>query len=232
MTAESGVAVTGDIAPTIRTVPFPRRLAVAGLVLGAAGNTAEAIIGQLIGDRPDTVAERMQMAAEKTAVIGTMMTIGTVAVPFMAIGFLAAAHLLRRRARRTATVAAVLLLAGMWGFVGVHVLELLNLAALNAPDPVAIGTFLDSLESDPWLLALFGVPFMAGAVLGMLTLTIGMLVTGAVPRWIPTTWLAFMVLDFSIGAVGPVNPHWLYLVGAVGLAVHIARRGNRAWANA
>jgi hypothetical protein len=53
-----------------------------------------------------------------------------------------------------------------------------------------------------------------------------------VPRWIPATWVAFIVLDFSIGAVGPVDPHWLYFLGAVGLAVHLARDGGRAWANA
>jgi hypothetical protein len=67
----------------------------------------------------------------------------------------------------------------------------------------------------------------------MLTLTIGLLVKGCgVPRWIPGAWLVFIVLDFSVGGVGPVDPHWLYLAGAVGLAVHLARDGGRAWANA
>ena len=81
----------------------------------------------------------------------------------------------------------------------------------------------------PLLGAVFGMPFMVGAVLGMLTLTLGLLVKSAgVPRWIPALWLAFIVLDFSIGAVGPVDPHWLYLVGAVGLAHHITRDRGRA----
>ena len=67
----------------------------------------------------------------------------------------------------------------------------------------------------------------------MLTLSIGLLVKGAgVPRWIPASWLAFILLDFSIGAVGPVDPHWLYLLGAVGFAVHLGRDGGRAWQNA
>ena len=35
-----------------------------------------------------------------------------------------------------------------------------------------------------------------------------------------------------IGSVGPVDPHWLYLLGAVGLAVHLGRDGGRAWQNA
>ena len=81
--------------------------------------------------------------------------------------------------------------------------------------------------------AVFGFPFMIGCVFGMLTLTIGLLVKGAgVPRWIPAAWLVFILLDFSIGAVGPIDPHWLYFAGALGLAHHVLRDGGRAWRNA
>ena len=51
-------------------------------------------------------------------------------------------------------------------------------------------------------------------------------------KTLPAAWLAFIVLDFSIGAVGPVDPHWLYFAGAVGLAHHVLRDGGRAWRNA
>ena len=58
------------------------------------------------------------------------------------------------------------------------------------------------------------------------------LVRGGVPRWIPGLWMLFIVWDFTIGAVGPVDPHWLYLAGAVGLAAHLVRRGTAARAGA
>jgi hypothetical protein len=31
-----------------------------------------------------------------------------------------------------------------------------------------------------------------------------------------------------VGAVGPVDPHWLWLAGALGLAAHVARSGSVA----
>jgi hypothetical protein len=214
-----------------RPVPFGAGLAAAGLVLGAAGNTAQAALGQLV-DRPDQVADQIALANQRPVVVTAMCVVGLVAVPFMAIGFLAAARFLRGRARRTGTVAAVLLVLGMWGFLAVQTAELIQLTAMLDPAGTAAATYLHGLDSQPLLAVLFGLPFMAGCVLGMLLLGIGLLVTGAVPRWIPATWVAFIVLDFGVGAVGPVDPHWLYLAGAVGLAVHLLRDRGRAWANA
>lgn len=223
---------TADEAPRTRIVPFGATLAAAALVLGAAGNTAQAALGQIL-DRPDEVADQIVLANERTELVTAMALSGTIAVPFMAVGFLAAAHLLRRSAPRTASVAATFLMLGMWGFMAVQTSELIQLTAMLSPDGAAAATYLHGIDSDVLLAVLFGAPFMIGAVVGMLVLTIGLLVRGAgVPRWIPATWLAFILLDFTIGAVGPVDPHWLYLIGAVGLAHHIARDGARAWRDA
>lgn len=215
----------------VRPAPFGPGLAVAGLVIGAGGNTAQAALGQLI-DRPDTVAEQITLANQQPVLVTVMCVVGTVAVPFMAVGFLAAARFLRGAARRTGTVAAVLLLLGMWGFMAVQTAELIQLTAMLDPDGAAAATYLDGMDSNPLLGILFGAPFLVGCALGMLVLGIGLLVKGTLPRWIPASWVAFIVLDFGVGAVGPVDPHWLYLIGAVGLAVHLARDGGRAWRNA
>jgi hypothetical protein len=121
----------------------------------------------------------------------------------------------------------------MFGFMAVQTAELIQLTAVLDPDGVAAATYLHDMDGKPVLAVLFGFPFMLGCVLGMLTLTIGMLVKGAgVPRWIPASWLLFIVLDFSIGSVGPVDPHWLYFAGAVGLAHHVTRDRARAWRDA
>jgi hypothetical protein len=202
-----------------------RRLAAVGLVVGATLNTAEAVLGQFLPAKPEGLAEQLSLVAENAALYGTRAVLGTLAVPFMVIAFLGAARLLAGRARRTGAAAGTLLAAGMWGFVGVHVLGLLQLPASRGDIPAAAAV-LDGIQSSPVLGALFFLPFLAGTVLGLLLLTGGLLRTGAVPRWIPATWLAFLLLDFSIGAVGPVDPHWLFLAGSVGLAAHLIRRAD------
>jgi hypothetical protein len=216
-----------------RTVPFGAKLAAAGLVLGAGGNTLQPLLGKLAGGRPDEVAEQIQFATQHEALATALCLSGTLAVPFMAIGFVAAAHLLARRAHKTGIVAGTLLVLGMFGFMAVQTAELIQLTAMLDPDGAAAATYLDGMDSNPLLAGLFGAPFTLGCVFGMLTLTIGLLVKGCgVARWIPASWLLFILLDFSIGGVGPVDPHWLYFAGALGLAHHITRDGARAWKNA
>jgi hypothetical protein len=236
-TTPAGAAPAGAIAPAMPTTrfrPFGATFAATTLVLGAAGNTAQAVMTQLLGGRPETIDDMVTLAGQSPTLVTAMSVTGTVALPFMALGFAAAAHLLARRARRTGRVAGTLLVLGMWGFLGLQLTGLVQIRALvDGEAGLAAATWMQSLQQDPLLGVLFALPFMAGTVLGMLVLTIGLLVRGAgVPRWIPGTWLVFIVLDFTIGAVGPVDPHWLYLLGALGLAHHVLKDGARAWTNA
>lgn len=222
------------VGPPIRSRPFGAALAATALVLGAAGNTAQAVMTQVLGGRPGTIDEMTALVAESPTLVTAMSVSGTVALPFMALGFVAAAHLLARRARRTGRIAGTLLVLGMWGFLGLQLTGLVQIRALvDGETGLAAATWMQGLQQDPLLGVLFALPFMAGTVLGMLGLTIGLLAKGAgVPRWIPGAWLVFIVLDFTVGAVGPVDPHWLYLLGAVGLAHHVLEDGARAWKNA
>lgn len=223
---------TPDSRTRRRPAPFGRGLAIAGLVVGAGGNTAQAALGQLL-DRPDEVSDQITLANQHPTLVTIMCVVGTVAVPFMAIGFLAAARFLRGAMRRTGTVSAVLLMLGMWGFMAVQTAELIQLTAMLDPEGAPAATYLADMDSSALLGVLFGAPFMIGCFFGVLMLSIALLVKGAgVPRWIPASWLVFILLDFSIGSVGPVDPHWLYLLGAVGFAVHLGRDGGRAWQNA
>ncbi|WP_448614436.1 hypothetical protein [Modestobacter sp. URMC 112] len=221
-------ARTTHSATTTPTAPpaLPgRRLAAVGLVVGATLNTAEAVLAQFLPAKPDQVADQLRLVAENAPLYGTRAVLGTLAVPFMLIGFLAAARVLAGRAPRAGAAAGTLLAAGMWGFVGIHVLGLLQLPASRGDVPAAAAV-LEGAQSSPVLACLFLLPFLAGTVLGMLVLTGGLLRTRAVPRWIPATWLVFLLLDFTVGAVGPVDPHWLFLAGALGLAAHLTRRGD------
>ena len=234
MTTLESRPVEAATTPVRRTVPFGATLAAAGLVLGSGGNTLQPLLGQILGGRPETVAEQAVLARERTGLVTAMSLSGTLAVPFMAIGFIAAAHLLARRARKTGIIAGTLLVLGMFGFMAVQTTELVQITALlDGAKGISAAEWMQGLDSQPLLGVVFGFPFMIGCVFGMLTLTIGLLVKGAgVPRWIPAAWLVFILLDFSIGAVGPIDPHWLYFVGAVGLAHHVLRDGGRAWRNA
>lgn len=218
----------------LRLRPFGAAFAATTLVLGAAGNTAQAVMTQVLGGRPETIEEMVALAADSPTLVTAMSVTGTLALPFMALGFVAAAHLLARRARRTGRTAGTLLVLGMWGFLGLQLTGLFQIRALlDGEAGLAAATWMQGLQSDTLLGVLFALPFLVGTVLGMLVLTIGLLVRGAgVPRWIPGVWLLFIVLDFTIGAVGPVDPHWLYLLGAVGLAHHVIKDGGRAWTNA
>jgi hypothetical protein len=212
-----------DRAPTRLGSHIGPRLAAASLVVGAGLNTAQAVLSQLGGGRPDDVTEQIAFANDQTGLFLAMCVVGTVAVPFMALGFVAAAQELARRSRIVAYIAGSLLVLGMWGFLAVQTAELIQFTTMLDPEGHSAATYLDRLDESVVLNVVFGIWFFAGTVLGMLVLTIAMLVRGGVPRWIPGAWLAFIVLDFSIGGVGPVDPHWLYFAGAVGLAAHLLR---------
>ena len=209
-TASAGTAVLDRVGPV-------------ALVVGAAGNLASAVLVPLLGERPDGLAAQVAAVADRPVAFGAIMGLGTLALPPLAVGLVWAARLLRPRMRRTATAAAGLLVAGMWGLFGVHLLALGQLPAALSADRAGGVAALEALESSPVLPALVFVPFLAGCVLGIATLGVGLLRTGVVARWIPVCLLAFLVLDFGVGRVGPVDPHWLFLAGAVGLALHARR---------
>lgn len=210
--------------------PVAARLAAAALVVGSAGNLGQAVLLQLVGGRPKSVEDRMTLAADHGTTYAIACLLGLVAVPLMAIGFWSAARLLAQRLRKTGIVAGVMLVAGMWGFQCIQVVESVQLAAMldGSAQGREAALWLDGVF-DHWLPMVFGVPFLLMTPPGMMVLTIAALITAAFPRWIAAAWLVFIVVDFAVGPVGPVDPHWLYFGGAVGLAAHMLQGGGRAW---
>lgn len=228
----AGVAVTSWDGVS-RSFPFGRRVAVVGLLLGSAANTAEAVLGRwLLPDSPDAPGALIEHYARHGTTIGVLSTIGTLAIPFMLVGFLSLAHLLAGRMRRTAAVAAGLLAAGMWGFAGVHLLELTYLSVADVGNTAALRDFVDVVEGNVYLGLLWGLPFLAGCVLGMITLALGLLRSGVLPRWVPGCLLGFILLDFTVGTASPVDPHWLYLLACCGAAMIIGRMSDDEWRTA
>jgi hypothetical protein len=216
--------------PPVRPFRLGRTLAAVGLVGGAALNTAEAVLGQFLPARPASVAEQVRLVGENAGLFGVRTVAGTLAVPLMVIAFLAAAKVALPAARRTAVAAAALLLAGMWGFLGMHVVTLLQLPAARLDGAPGAAALLEQAQADPVLGLMFLLPFLAGCSIGLLLLVVGLFRTSGLPRWIPAAWLLFLVLDFAVRPGGPVDPHWLFLAGAVGLAVQVVRGRVAAFA--
>jgi hypothetical protein len=209
--------------PPSRPVVLGPKLAAVGLVAGAALNTAEAVLGQFLPERPASIPEQLRLVGEHAGLYGARTVLGTLAVPLMVIAFLAAAKVAVPAARRTSVAAAVLLLAGMWGFLGMHVVNLLQLPASRLAGVPGAAELLEQAQADPVLGLMFLLPFLVGCAVGLLLLVVALFRSPGLPRWIPAAWLVFLVLDFAVRPGGPVDPHWLFFAGAVGLAVHVLR---------
>lgn len=201
-------------------VPAVRRPALAaGLVVAAAVLNGIESIGTraLLPARPEGTDEMLALVAEHRTTYAALVVVGTLAVPLMAAAFVLMTDLAAERARRTATAARVLLLAGMWGFLGMHVVNLaqvpLSAAEVREQGVVA----LDAMQSSPVLGVLFLLPFLVGTALGLLLLVVALL-RSSTPRWIPLTMGAFLVVDFGLRNGGPVDAHWLWIAASVGIA--------------
>lgn len=212
-----------------RGLPVGPMLGAVALVVGSAGNLAQALIWQIAGGRPTTVEAQIRYADSHGGIFAAACLVGTLAVPFMAVGFIAAAQCLAAKARVAGIIAGALLVIGMWGFQIVQAVELVQLAAMFDGDQAA-ALWLDTVDEQTLLLPV-GIAFMLATPLGLLILTIGSLIKTPFARWISAVWLAFLVFDFGFGALGPVEPHWLYFAGAVGLAVHLRASRRHAPVN-
>jgi hypothetical protein len=214
-------------APTPRPAVLGRRTAVAALLVGATLNLAEALLGRVVGvggspeQTLDAVAARPGLAA-------TTLAVGTLAVPFLLLGLVAMAQLIKPRMPRLGTAAAVSGFVGALGFLGLHAVSIVDAAAAEQPDRAAMLTLLQDVQSSPLALLVL-VPFLIGMPLSVLLSSIGMFRTRAVHRWIPAVLVLFLVLDFGQFPTGPVDPHWLFVAAAFGVAAAIARRTDREW---
>ena len=226
MPAAVAVERTETVPPT-RTVAVGRRTAAVALVVGAALNTAEAVVtGAVLGGRDRSPAEELAAAAANPGGVVAISVLGIASVPALLIGFQAMAHLVRARLPRLGAVAAVLSYFGVLGFLAMQGIGLAR-GILIGHGTQYTDAIMALRESPLGLVAI--APFLLGMFGGMALLTAGLFAHRRVPRWIPIAFALFWVLDLAIGAVGPVDPHWLFLAGAAALAIAVIRAGDRAW---
>ena len=208
---------TSTSTPPVPSVAGPSRAGLAALVVGAALNTAQAVLTRRLPGG-DTPADRLAEAdAHPGMVLGLILT-GLAGVVLLLPGLQSAARLVRPHAPRTARLGSVLLFAGTLGFLGLHVLMLVSYTLAGMDDRGAALAAAEHLDRAPLLLVVVA-PFLIGMFGGVAVLTVGLLRSAGVPRWVPACWALFLPLDLLAAGSGPVDPHWLFLAGAVGIAL-------------
>jgi hypothetical protein len=164
-------------------------------------------------------------AAEQTALVVSSLV--------MALGLLGLAHVSRFRAPVLTAVATPLVLWGMWGFGNVlamgYVTGTVAPSVLPVEDAVALN---EGLSGHAGTVATALVPHLVGSFLGLLLLSAAMWRSRAFPRLPVVLLAAFLVWDFALPTLGPVDAHVLLVVAWVWLGVHLIRLPQAVWAGA
>jgi hypothetical protein len=151
----------------------------------------------------------------------------------MPLGLLAVAHLSRFRAPVLTAVATPLVLWGMWGFG--NVLAMGYVAGTVAPTVLTVdqaGTLNDALSSHPGTIATALVPHLIGSFLGLVLLSVAVWRSRSFPRPTAVLLVAFLVWDFGLPPLGPIDPHLLLVVAWVWMGIHLLRLPDSAWRGA
>jgi hypothetical protein len=151
----------------------------------------------------------------------------------MMVAVLAIGHLLRQRHPRLSSWGTSLAFLGAFGHTVFGGLSLVWLAMAN--DGTAhrdvYAHLLDQLMNSPVMV--FSLAGLAGTVLGVLLLSIGLFRGRIGPRWVgPALW-AFLVVEFAGTSLSPSAAYLSILCFAaplIALAVHTARQPLHTWA--
>ena len=213
-------AVLTDAVPTRLELPARRavRAGAVALVAGAALNTAQAVLLRTVSSGGDSPAARLADVDAHPVAMLAMVLGGLLGVVLLLVGLADTARLVRPHAPRASRVGAALTFVGTLGFLGMHVLMLATYALAGMDDRAAAVAVLEHLDRAPVLLVVVA-PFLLGMFGGVAALTVGLFRTPGVARWVPVCWALFLPLDLLAAGAGPVDPHWLFLAGAVGVAL-------------
>jgi hypothetical protein len=225
--------VASSTVPAVQAAPpFSRALRIAaGICLIAAGllnGLPQALLTALTGDLSFGAqiawsADHPGLhAAEQTALLA-----GSLVMP---LGLLGLAHVCRFGAPVLTAVATPLVVWGMWGFG--NVLAMGYVAGTVAPAALSVGDAVrlnEALGSHPGVVATALLPHLVGSLLGLLLLATAAWRSGAFPRAALVLLAGFLVWDFALAPIGPVDAH-LLLVGAfTWLGVRLLRLPDEVW---
>lgn len=194
------------------------RLAAAGtLVLGAGFQLA----AFLTEKQHDETVDRLRWIADHPDRANLAKLFDVLAMPFLFGTVLVYVLLARRRSPRLAYAGGILLGCGMVGLTAAQGLETLEfkLAQDGRFDLRALAHLVDNLSTPPGIAIL--ILFIPGAFLGLVTLTVALWRSRAVPRGALALIPLFIVLDFALqkGVAG----HAVALLGAAWIASAVVR---------
>lgn len=209
-----------------------RKTAGVCLILAALTNGLSQYLGHLvIGDR-DWV-EQVRWGADHLAFQRAEQMALVVSALFMPLGLLAVAQVTRWTARRLTAVAVPLLLWGMWGFH--NILAIGYIAGTAAPQIIGVEaavSFNEDMVTDPGAAVLGLLPHLLGTFFGILLLMIAAWRSGLFPKVACALVAAFLVWDYLLPPVGPLEAHLLLFVGWTWLGVALIRMPQAAWSGA
>jgi hypothetical protein len=229
-------AVASPSAPAAQAAsPFSRALRIAaGLALIAAGllnGLPQALLTVVTGDL--SFGEQIAWSADHPGLHAAEQTALVVGSLVMPLGLLGLAHVARFGAPVLTAIATPLVLWGMWGFGNVlamgYVSGTVAPAALSVGDAVRLN---EALGTHPGVVATALLPHLVGSLLGLLLLAAAAWRSGSFPR-IPLALLAgFLVWDFALAPIGPVDAHLLLVVAFTWLGVALLRLPEAVWRGA
>jgi hypothetical protein len=144
-------------------------------------------------------------------------------------GLLGLAHVCRFSSPRLTAVATPLVVWGMWGFG--NVLAMGYVSGTVAPSVVGVDDAVrlnDALSGDPGVVAAALVPHLLGSFLGVLLLGVAAWRAGF-PKPAVVLSTAFLVWDFLLPPLGPIDAHLLLVVAWAWLGVALLRLPDAAW---
>lgn len=201
----------------------------ASLLLAGLLNGGTQFVGHLvIGDRD--FSDQIRWGAEHPVFHGVEQFALLASMLFLPIAVLGLAQVTRQRAPRLTAVGIVLTVWGFWGFH--NVLALGYTAGTIAPSALGVDAAVrlnEAFLEHPG--AVFGalVPHLLGSFLGLILLAAAGWRGRSLPRIPLVLLVAFLLWDFLLPPVGPLEAHLLLLVSFGWLGVHVARMSWQEW---
>jgi hypothetical protein len=164
-------------------------------------------------------------AAEQTALLVSSLV--------MLLGLLGVAHACRFRAPVLTAVGTPLMVWGMWGFGNIlamgYVVSTVTPSVLSIDDALRLN---EGLSGHPGIVATALLPHLVGSFLGVLLLSVAAWRSRAFPRTPAALLAAFLLWDFLLAPLGPIDPHLLLVVAWVWFGVHLLRMPDEIWRGA
>jgi hypothetical protein len=209
-----------------------RRAAGASLVLAGLTNGLSQYVGHLVAGDLDWV-DYLRWGADHLGFLRAEQLTLMVSALFMPLGLLGLAQVTRWTSPRLTLVGTPLMLWGMWGFHNILAGGyLFGAAAIDILGIDVAAQYNEGLTSDPGAGLVALLPHLVGSFLGVLLLSIAAWRSGRFPRAACALVVAFLVWDFFLVPVGPLEAHLLLAVGWTWLGVTLWRMPAEEWRGA